>query len=102
MAERDGAIAGFYSLAHVAGGWLLDDLWVSPAHMHHGVGRRLMEHALHAAAQAGARSLAVDADPNAEPFYLRCGALRRGEVAAPIEGQPGRVRPQLVFESLRS
>jgi len=39
----------------------------------------------------------VDADPNAESFYLACGADRCGEVPAPIRGEPGRVRPQLAF-----
>lgn len=39
----------------------------------------------------------VDADPNAESFYLESGAVRRGVVPAPIPGEPERVRPQLAF-----
>jgi molybdenum cofactor cytidylyltransferase len=65
--------------------------------MHRGIGRALLAHALATAARGGAAEVIVDADPNAESFYLECGAIRRGEVAAPIAGQPNRVRPQLAF-----
>jgi hypothetical protein len=41
--------------------------------------------------------LRVDADPHAERFYLACGAVSIGTVAAPIAGQPDRVRPQFAF-----
>jgi hypothetical protein len=42
------------------------------------------------------RPATIDSDPNAEPFYLACGAERTGAIPAPIAGQPARVRPQLV------
>ena len=45
----------------------------------------------------GVANLAIDADPNAEAFYLANGARRVGEDAAPIEGLPGRTRPQLLL-----
>jgi len=61
------------------------------------IGRELLNHALARAAQGGASEVTVDADPNAESFYLACGGTRRGEVPAPIPGQPERVRPQLEF-----
>ena len=57
----------------------------------------LAAHALETAARGGAASVSVDGDPNAERFYLACGAERRGEIAAPIPGEPGRVRPQFAF-----
>ena len=41
--------------------------------------------------------LTIDADPNAELFYLAYGAIRTGTIAAPIEGVPDRVRSQLHF-----
>ena len=44
---------------------------------------------------AGRTSLAIDSDPNAEPFYLACGALRFGSVPASLRDQPDRFRPQL-------
>jgi len=95
-------IAGFYSLRPAQSAWELDNLWVLPAFMRQGVGRELLNHALATAAQGGASEVTVDADPNAESFYLACGATRRGEVPAPVPGQPERVRPQLEFVQLNN
>ena len=92
-------IVGFYSLCTSQGVWELDNLWVLPEFMHRGIGRALLSHALETAARGGAAQVIVDADPNAETFYLESGAVRRGVVPAPIPGQSGRVRPQLVFEN---
>ena len=94
----DGEVAGFYSLAPSEAAWELDNLWVAPKFMRRGVGRALLAHALEVAFRAGASSVTVDADPHAESFYLSCGAVRTGEVLAPISGQPNRVRPQLRYE----
>lgn len=102
VAQLDGRVFGFYSLVPSASSWELDNLWVAPEHMRRGFGRKLVLHAVQTAAAGGATSVAVDADPNAEPFYLACGAKRIGEVAAPIAHQPYRVRPQLVFGATRS
>jgi ribosomal protein S18 acetylase RimI-like enzyme len=97
VAMVEGAVAGFYSLRPARSSWELDNLWVVPELMRHGIGRALLDHALETAARGGATEVAVDADPNAEAFYLACGAVRRGEVPAPIRGQRERVRPQLAF-----
>ena len=78
--------------------WTLDNLWVLPSFMNRRIGRFLLAHALKVAARSGALEVTVDADPNAESFYIACGARRRGEIAAPIPGQPDRVRPQLSFK----
>ena len=93
-------IVGFYSLSPSRDAWKLDDLWVLPRFMDRGIGRALVAHALETAARGGASSVTVDADPNAESFYLACGAERCGEVPAPIPGEPGRVRPRLAFRAL--
>jgi ribosomal protein S18 acetylase RimI-like enzyme len=93
-------IVGFYSLSPSHRAWELDHLWVLPRFMERGIGRALVAHALETAARGGAASVTVDADPNAESFYLACGAARYGEVPAPIPGEPGRVRPQLAFRAL--
>lgn len=97
-----GAIAGFYSLRASEGSWELDHLWVVPEQMRKGIGRALLTHALETAARAGATEVTVDADPNAERFYIECGAVRRGMIAAPLPDQPYRARPQLVFAALTS
>ena len=59
-----------------------------------GPGTALFEHARAAARAAGLGVLQIDADPNAEAFYLHMGAVRVGEVRSEIDGQP-RVRPLL-------
>ena len=93
-------IVGFYSLLPSNHSWKLDHLWVLPQFMDRGIGRALVAHALETAARGGASAVTVDADPNAESFYLACGADRYGEILAPIPGQPERVRPQLAFRAL--
>lgn len=97
VAEVDATrtIAGWVQIATDTTPWSLDSLWVHPPQMCRGIGAALIEFARAFAAARGRPELHIDADPNAEPFYLRCGARRVGEVAAPIDGQPARVRPQL-------
>lgn len=97
VATIDGKIAGFCSLAPSRGAWELDNLWVAPGLTRRGIGRALLGQALESAFRGGAASVAVDADPHAEAFYLSCGGVKRGEVPAPIPGEPNRVRPQLEF-----
>jgi N-acetylglutamate synthase-like GNAT family acetyltransferase len=92
--ETDGVV-GFYSLRVVDGACELDNLWVVPHQVGHGHGRKLLAHAVAVARSMGLRELLIDADPHAEAFYARCGAIVFGAVPAPIEGQPGRTRPQL-------
>jgi GNAT superfamily N-acetyltransferase len=99
VAMADGEVAGFYSLAAAGSSWELDNLWVLPKFMDRGIGRSLLAHALDVAWNQGAAEVTVDSDPNAEPFYLACGAIRRGELPAPIAEDPSRVRPQLVFNT---
>ena len=94
----NGEVVGFYSLAPSEHAWEIDNFWVAPRFMRHGAGRALLTHALEVAFRGGAICVTVDADPNAELFYLACGAMRVGEVPAPIPGEPNRVRPQLVFD----
>lgn len=98
VAQGESARLGFYTLHPAAGHWELDNLWVDPAWMQRGIGRLLLAHAVRVARSRGATALHIDADPHAEPFYLRCGAERRGAVPAPIPGHPARVRPQLVLD----
>ncbi len=107
VAERDGEAVAFAQLATDAAGttdstdainarpWALVALWVQPAHMGKGLGKSLLAWAARYAAERGQAELAIDSEPNAEAFYLSCSAQRVGSVAAPIEGQPQRFRPQL-------
>ncbi|MEO8104529.1 MAG: GNAT family N-acetyltransferase [Betaproteobacteria bacterium] len=97
VAELEDRVAGFYAMVSAHGEWELVHCWVLPEFMNRGVGRAMLAHARDLAATAGAAFIAIDSDPNAEPFYLACGATRTGVKAAPIAGQPDRVRPQLVL-----
>ena len=63
-----------------------------------GVGRALFDHALDRAAALGAETLGIEADPNAEGFYLRMGATRVGEIAYELDGRE-RVLPLLTVDS---
>ena len=97
VAEVDGAVVGFVRQHLEPSHAVLDDLWVLPAFMRRGVGRALLAQALQRARAGGVHEMHIDADPHAEAFYVTHGAVRVGQVSAPIEGQPQRVRPQLVL-----
>jgi GNAT superfamily N-acetyltransferase len=97
VAEAESGIAGFFVLLPSSPHWKLEHFWVAPSSMGQGVGKALLSHAAALAAEGGATALAIDADPNAESFYLACGAKRVGSLAAPIEGSPDRERPQLLL-----
>ena len=97
--EDDGQVVGFYQLCIEPMGeqTQLEHFWIKPVAMGKGYGRALLQHALGVAVERGYSQVRIDADPSAEAFYLACGSRRVGGVAAPITGQPGRVRPQLVL-----
>jgi ribosomal protein S18 acetylase RimI-like enzyme len=97
VAEVENEIVGFYMLVPKPQAWELDHLWVSPKFARRGIGRALLDHAANSALLAGVSTIVIDADPNAEPFYVACGAFRQGVVAAPITGNPARFRPQLTL-----
>ncbi len=64
----DGEPAGFYTLTE--GGRTLEHLWVTPSRIDSGIGRGLFEHAVARAMLLGMREVEIEADPNAEGFYL--------------------------------
>jgi GNAT superfamily N-acetyltransferase len=68
-------------------------LYVDPDLIGHGVGRLLAEDAARRARGRGVDELVIDADPHAESFYLRLGAVRTSTV--PSGSVPGRTLPQL-------
>ncbi|NTZ10438.1 GNAT family N-acetyltransferase [Burkholderia metallica] len=70
-------------------GWF----FVHPDHMGQGVARALRESVRAEAAARGIKSLVVEADPNAAPFYLTLGAEKIGEKESSVI--PGRFFPIL-------
>lgn len=95
VAIVDSRIAGFYQVELGQPESSLHHLWVDPAFMRKGIGKALLHHASRLATKTGAACLLIDSDPHAETFYRLCGALKTAELAAPIAGQPERMRPQL-------
>lgn len=96
VAEVDGDVAGFCSLAPRGEDVQLDLMYVEPAFIGRGVGRLLLRHALDAARRAGHARVLVESDPFAEPFYLRMGARRIGQVASEVG--PARRLPLLALD----
>jgi len=97
---RSREVAGFYLVVPREPSWELEHLWVAPQFARRGIGRALLAHAVSTARACGASAVLIDADPNAEAFYLACGAARVGTVAAPIANDRARVRPQLALQVL--
>jgi len=97
VAVSGGEPVGFYAL--VGGGRELDleHLWVLPAWIGTGLGRKLFEHAMRRAHELEAGTVTIESDPNAEGFYRRMGARRAGENVYEIEGQE-RVLPVMIVE----
>lgn len=95
--ELEGMVVAFAQVNPEVSPWEFEALWVLPQHMRRGFGRALVAHAAAHAAARGQTALAIDSDPNAEGFYLRCGAEVVGHVPAPIDGSPIRARPQLLL-----
>lgn len=85
-AEVDGMLLGFYALTGEAPQLSLEHMWVFPVAIGQGIGRALFAHALVRAAALGASSLEIEADPNAQGFYERMGAVTVGEVAYLVDG----------------
>lgn len=77
--------------------WRLEHLWVDPGAHGLGAGRALVREALAMVARRRPGGVVrVESDPHAAGFYRRIGAREVGAVAAPMDGDPGRVLP--VFE----
>lgn len=65
VAERNGAVVGFYGFEHTPPELGLDFMFVEPASIGSGVGSALMDHAKATAKGYGAKSLRIESDPNA-------------------------------------
>lgn len=95
VVAQDDTVLGFSLLRGELNDGELSALFVDPSAIGTGCGRMLLEHTLHAARAAGFTHLELDADPGAEPFYLRFGARRIG--TSPSGSIPGRELPRLAI-----
>jgi N-acetylglutamate synthase-like GNAT family acetyltransferase len=73
----------------------IEHMWIRPELMGGGVGRALFEHARDRAKELRLAVLELSADPNAEGFYERMGAMRVGDVAAAMTGAEARALPRM-------
>lgn len=95
--ELEGVVVGFYSLEALSANQVeLGYLFVEPAHIGRGFGRRLMEHAKREARALGYRAMVVQGDPHAERFYRAAGGRRVGSRES--ESIPGRALPLFCFD----
>ncbi|WP_205683880.1 GNAT family N-acetyltransferase [Brevibacillus migulae] len=93
VAEVEGCIAGFYSLAVDGEEAELSNLFISPASIGKGIGKALWTHMIQTAQRHKLVRVTIHSDPYAEGFYRKMGALRCGEVASTVI--PGRLLPLL-------
>jgi GNAT superfamily N-acetyltransferase len=93
--DGDSSPSGFYRLLLDDGVAELDALFVEPAAMGQGIGKRLWRHAVVTAARLGCSEIVWQSDPHAEGFYLAMGARRVGESESTV--LPGRMLPLMRF-----
>lgn len=96
VAEDGRGVLGFASVAVAGPAAELMDLFVEPAYIGEGVGVALFDDAVALAVAAGARSMRIEADPNAEDWYVARGATPVGR--APSGSIPGRLLPVLQLD----
>jgi GNAT superfamily N-acetyltransferase len=96
VAERDCAVVGLAQVKVTGADAELLKLFVEPALLGSGVGRRLLAWATATAQNLGAVRMIIEADPGAAAFYERMGARRAG--FAPSQSVPGRMLPRLQIE----
>jgi GNAT superfamily N-acetyltransferase len=90
------AVLGYYRLLLQDDGLAeLDALFVEPAAIGQGVGKRLWRHAVATATALGCTEIVLQSDPQAEGFYLAMGAQRAGESESTV--MPGRMLPLMRF-----
>ncbi len=95
VAEEGGRLIGFSGLSIPEVEPELVFLFVDPEEMGRGLGQKLWETSLEGARVLGWAQFKIISDPNAEPFYLKQGAIRVGEHEFALI--PRRKVPILIF-----
>ncbi|MEQ7052870.1 GNAT family N-acetyltransferase [Paenibacillaceae sp. P-4] len=87
VAEENRQIQGFIALEQDPSQrdrGLVTYLFIHPNAIGRGYGQALWNRMVDAARELGIRAVLVHSDPHAEPFYVRMGARRIGEVASTV------------------
>jgi GNAT superfamily N-acetyltransferase len=92
----DGTVVGWHRVRRDGDRAELEDLWLEPAHIGAGFGRRLFEHAAQIARDVGAEAMEWDAEPYALGFYEAMGGVIIGDT--PSAAEPGRMLPRMRLE----
>ncbi|WP_457582639.1 GNAT family N-acetyltransferase [Ensifer canadensis] len=96
IAVQDHDIVGMAQVTYHGEIAELDKLFVDPAALAGGIGRKLFDWSVETALRKGAKVMTVDADPCAADFYRRLGAVDDGVVASTVV--PGRFLPRLKLD----
>jgi len=95
--EAQERYVGFYSLVPLTAMVIeLYDLFVEPDHIGQGAGKLLWSHAVETARSLGCRTMVLTADPHAEAFYKKRGAVTTGYVPSSVE--TGRNLPRMEYQ----
>lgn len=98
VADADGSVIGVIQFRSTPRPEI-EHLWVHPSAMRQGAGRGLLNVLKGHAKGCGIEDVLIDADPHAEGFYRRCGAIRIGGTPAATDSEPDRVRPLLLLRT---
>jgi GNAT superfamily N-acetyltransferase len=82
-AEIEGTIAGFYALEWTPQTCELKHLWIHPDYIGQGIGTTLFKHLITHLQAMGANRCKIVAEPHAEGFYRRMGAIPIGQKPMP-------------------
>ncbi|MGZ3790238.1 MAG: GNAT family N-acetyltransferase [Bacteriovorax sp.] len=98
LAEYESKVVGFFALKIIKDEPRLDNLWVLPEFIGHGIGKRLFKRAVAEARRLGWSSFRLAADPYAIGFYEKMGAVQIGTVQSRIK--PDLFLPHMEFQIL--
>ncbi|HIP79625.1 MAG TPA: GNAT family N-acetyltransferase [Kiloniellaceae bacterium] len=96
IAEDESGVVGVVELDIEGESAEISKLFVEPGRMGSGAGRVLFTWAVEQARELGARTMRIEADPDAAAFYRHMGAKVVG--TAPSGSIPGRVLPLLTLD----
>lgn len=85
--NRQGEAIAFFGFKDIAGEIFLNDFFVAPELIGHGLGAALWQHALQVAREHGYRFFLIESDPFARDFYLHMGARLIGEMESSATGR---------------